>query len=433
MGHSPSPAPTHRAADSRPAPVPRPRRRLRPRLSRKPQGRSHRLSGCDVNTTRRRAHVPFRDTYIYGGVGGLPPSPPAMPPAPERTQSSRMQQDIAYLHTSRRLVARQPDVVAQFLALDAATDETLRLPAADPCGFSELVHTQPIRAATLTAQAALRAARAASRSAVETTLQAPPAPPEFNARDVDAHVSLLTERAADCARDRAFVLARASSSSSSASPCSSSPDADTAAGALAQTASGCASAREAPRSSRASSVLSSCAALEWLVRAESAWDHDVALGSTAPTAALPACHLPRVLPLPLEDIVVQCRAHAAAPADAKRAFDSEDYSNYTTALPSKRSCTETTHGPEAEFVRVITHKLARYCSYCTADSSEQDRCDKIRMQEIAYRLGKTDYHHDTQDVYVSEIRYITSEPAVTMDGALESLDPFEGDFPGFYL
>ncbi|AET41004.1 transcription factor IME1 Ecym_7156 [Eremothecium cymbalariae DBVPG len=42
-----------------------------------------------------------------------------------------------------------------------------------------------------------------------------------------------------------------------------------------------------------------------------------------------------------------------------------------------------------EFVHTLTSKLSRYCGYFVADSKEMEYFDKIRLQEIEYRLSKT--------------------------------------------
>ncbi|SCU88521.1 LAFA_0E13168g1_1 [Lachancea sp. 'fantastica'] len=42
--------------------------------------------------------------------------------------------------------------------------------------------------------------------------------------------------------------------------------------------------------------------------------------------------------------------------------------------------------PETSFVQYLSHKLSRYCGYVPSDSQH---CDKIRLQEISYRLSKT--------------------------------------------
>ncbi|CEP63742.1 uncharacterized protein LALA0_S09e01486g [Lachancea lanzarotensis] len=42
--------------------------------------------------------------------------------------------------------------------------------------------------------------------------------------------------------------------------------------------------------------------------------------------------------------------------------------------------------PEGSFVQYLSHKLSRYCGYVPSDSRH---CDKIRLQEITYRLSKT--------------------------------------------
>ncbi|AAS54183.1 AGL308Wp [Eremothecium gossypii ATCC 10895] len=42
-----------------------------------------------------------------------------------------------------------------------------------------------------------------------------------------------------------------------------------------------------------------------------------------------------------------------------------------------------------EFVHALTSKLSRYCGYFVADSKEMEYFDKIRLQEVEYRLSKT--------------------------------------------
>ncbi|SCV03439.1 LAME_0H10440g1_1 [Lachancea meyersii CBS 8951] len=44
--------------------------------------------------------------------------------------------------------------------------------------------------------------------------------------------------------------------------------------------------------------------------------------------------------------------------------------------------------PEDSFVQYLSHKLSRYCGYVSSDSHY---CDKIRLQEISYRLSKTTF------------------------------------------
>ncbi|SCV05597.1 LANO_0H10990g1_1 [Lachancea nothofagi CBS 11611] len=44
--------------------------------------------------------------------------------------------------------------------------------------------------------------------------------------------------------------------------------------------------------------------------------------------------------------------------------------------------------PEESFVQYISHKLSRYCGYLPNDSKYYD---KLRLQEISYRLGKTTF------------------------------------------
>ncbi|AMD20443.1 HDL301Wp [Eremothecium sinecaudum] len=53
----------------------------------------------------------------------------------------------------------------------------------------------------------------------------------------------------------------------------------------------------------------------------------------------------------------------------------------------------TWNSPEqCEFVHALTSKLSRYCGYFVADSKEMEYFDKIRLQEIEYRLCKTYFH-----------------------------------------
>ncbi|SCU87058.1 LAMI_0D04566g1_1 [Lachancea mirantina] len=104
--------------------------------------------------------------------------------------------------------------------------------------------------------------------------------------------------------------------------------------------------------------------------------------------------IPRNPPLPLEELIAhfeENRNETITHSSVNLNLFVNNYvprSNYiaTVSVETEKS---PQFSKEEELIHVVCNKLSRYCGYFFADSREQEYFDKIRMQEIFYRLNKT--------------------------------------------